>query len=393
MIVPSYSIGIEEEYFIVDRQTRNLRTRMPKPFFHACKQRLKDRIITEMLQSQIEATTSPCQTIAQAAEQVQYIRRTLSETAADHSIGIMAAATHPLAIWREQKPTAEDRYQRITSDIQLPGRRSLLCGMHVHVELPDPDRRVDVMIRAIPYLPIFLALSTSSPFWHGYPTGLAGYRLAAHEEMPRTGLPELLRGTGAFDAYVSAMVEAGAIPDASYIWWDIRPSAHHPTLELRIPDVCTRIEDGISIAALYRCLVRYLFENPEVNCELDGIDRCLAEENKWRAQRYGTRAEFIDRTSRTAKNMEAVVAELLEILRPDAEALDCLDEVEHVRTIVERGSSAGEQMTSYARQRKSGRNRLEALRFVIDELVRITSEPYEHDPEIPLPELPSAGMS
>jgi carboxylate-amine ligase len=374
MTAHGYTIGIEEEYFVVDLRTRNVRATMPKKFFRSSKRLLKDHVTNEMLQSQIEVTTSPCKGISEAREQVQYVRSALAAEAARHNLGIIAASTHPLALWREQKQTPHDRYSKIATDIQMPGLRTLLCGMHVHVEVPEPGRRVELMFRTIPFLPVLLALSTSSPFWQGRRTGLAGYRLAAHDEMPRTGLPELLKTSADYEGYVRTLVDAGVVPDASYIWWDIRPSVQHPTLELRIPDVCTRIDDALCVAAIYRCLVRHLSDHPAINADLDAVDRAFAEENKWRAQRYGTRATFIDRRSMAAISIATVVGDLIGMLRPDAQALDCVDEVGHANEILKRGSSAGEQVHVYAEARLAGRSRTQALKSVVDWLARTTTE-------------------
>lgn len=367
-----YKIGIEEEYFVVDLKSRNLRTTMPKKFYRTAKALLKDRLTTEMLQCQIEATTPPCESMGEARRDLTKLRSALAETANRYGLGIMAAATHPIALWREQKQTEKERYGKVMNEIQMIGLRDMLCGMHVHVELPDPERRVEVMYRAIPFLPVLVALSTSSPFWQGQRTGLLGYRLAAYDELPRTGLPELFRTTEEYDSYVDALVAAGLIENASFIWWAMRPSLWHPTLELRIPDVCTRIEDGICIAALYRCLARHLFDHPELNADLSPVDRALAVENKWRAQRYGIKASFIERGSTAARTMNETVDDLLDRLHADAEALDCVREISHARAIVARGSSANQQVQVYAQARIAGRSRPKALKDVVDYLLRMT---------------------
>src|SRR6202011_1862248 len=324
-----YKVGIEEEYFVVDLRTRNLRTIMPKKFYRTAKALLKDRLTTEMLQCQIEVTTSPCECIGEARRELIELRSVLVEHAGRHAFAIMAAVTHPIALWREQKQTAKERYGKVMSEIQMLGLRDLLCGLHVHVELPAAERRVEGIDRAIPFLPVLVALSTSSPFWQGHRTGLLGYRLAAYDELPRTGLPELFRTKAEYDSYVDALVAAGLIENASFIWWAMRPSLWHPTLELRIPDVCTRIEDGLCIAALFRCLVRHLFNHPELNADLGAVDRALAVENKWRAQRYGTKASFIERGAKTARTMSETIDDLLGRLHADAEALDCVHEISH----------------------------------------------------------------
>ncbi len=372
-----YRLGIEEEYFLVDRESLGVRLSMPKKFFRSCKRHLKEHVTNEMLQSQIEVMTSPCETMDEAREQIRYLRKTLVSEAAGHNLGIIAASTHPTALWPEQKLTEKDRYGEITKDAQITGLRSLLCGMHVHVEVPDPARRVDVMVRAIPFLPLLLALSTSSPFWQGRRTGLAGYRQAAHEEMPRTGLPELFQTQADYDSYVKGLIDADIIPDASHIWWDLRPSAFHPTIELRITDVCTRIEDAISIAAVYRCLIKHLFENNDINAHLDAVDRAFAEENKWRAERFGTKASFVTRGLHTAQPLDAAVASVLIMLGRDAEAFGCSRELQHASTIVQKGSSANAQVHVYTKARLAGKSKTRALKAVVGWLMETTTLSYE----------------
>jgi carboxylate-amine ligase len=370
----NYPIGIEEEYFVVDARTRNVRRTMSKRFYRACKVRLQDHVTNEMLQSQIEVMSLPCSTVAEVHRQIAYFRSVVGGEAERFGLGIVAAGTHPLAMWREQQQTAKARYSEVMTDIQMLGLRNMLCGMHVHVELPDPTLRVEVMYRALPYLPLMLALSTSSPFWQGHRTGLLGYRLAAYDELPRTGLPELFKTAAEYAGYLETLIGAGVIKDSSFIWWAIRPSLRHPTLELRIADVCTRVEDAICIAAIYRCLVRHLYEHPTLNAGVDVIDRAICEENKWRAQRYGIGATFIGRRLKTAKSMESAVGELLSMLAGDAEALGCAPEIRHATEILKRGSSANEQIGVYAQARTAGRSRTEALRDVVDWLCGTTLE-------------------
>lgn len=367
-----YRFGIEEEYFITDLRSRNVRHTMSRRFFRACKKELGDAVTNEMLQSQIEVGTKPCQTMVEAREQLRRFRNIIAKRAAGHDLGIVAAGTHPLALWHEQRPTPKDRYGKVMTDLQMVGLRDILCGMHVHVELPDPDRRVEIMHRAIPYLPLLLALSTSSPFWQGHRTGLLGYRLAAYDELPRTGLPVPFRTLHEYEDYVDTLVKAGVIKDASYIWWVIRPSLRHPTLELRIADSCTCVEDALCIAAIFRCLVRHLVGDATLNRELGPVAWAIAAENKWRAQRYGTAATFVDQQSMQAKPVEAVLDGLLDMIRDDAYALSCSDEVFHAREILKRGSSADQQLRVYDAARMSGHTRLQALKDVVDWLNRQT---------------------
>lgn len=367
-----YRMGIEEEYFVTDLGTRNVRRSMSKQFFRECKEQLGDAVTSEMLQSQIEALTPPCKSLAEARESMSRSRTMIASVAERHGLGIVSAGTHPLAIWPRQKATSTPRYDAVMADLQMIGRRNMLCGMHVHVEILDPDRRVEIMYRAIPYLPVLLALSASSPFWRGQPTGLLGYRLAAYDELPRTGLPELFRTSGEYQNYVDTLADAGVIPDASYIWWAIRPSLRYPTIELRIADACTRLDDTLCIAAIFRCLIRHLAAHPELNADFDPIARAITEENKWRAQRYGVNVTLVDPRSREAKPLTAIVDELLGLLEPDATALDCVEEIRHAANILKRGSSADEQLRVFTLARMNGRSRLQSLKAVVDWLLQET---------------------
>jgi carboxylate-amine ligase len=257
-----------------------------------------------------------------------------------------------LASWREAVQSPKGRYDQVMDDLQMIGQRNMLCGMHVHVEFPQPERRVDVMARMLPYLPLFIALATSSPFWGGRATGLKGYRLAAYDELPRTGLPELFRTNAEYDSYVEAMVGSGAMPDSSHLWWAIRPSRKYPTLELRAPDCCTRLNDTIAIASLYRVLARYLYSHAPHNAELNVVDRAIAVENKWRAQRYGVQGTFVSRSGGIA--VGELLDRVLALVAADADALGCAGQVERCRAIVSEGTSADAQLRVFAENRHEG---------------------------------------
>jgi carboxylate-amine ligase len=248
-------------------------------------------------------------------------------------------------------------------------------GLHVHVEVPRPEARVDLMNRLMPFLPLLLALSASSPFWQGRPSGLAAYRLCAFGEMPRTGLPELFAGVEDYERYVRAMTCSGAIADASYLWWVVRPSMRFPTLELRVADSCTRLGDTIAIAALYRCLVRLLDRRPELNRGLTGASRALAAENLWRAQRYGVRASLIDEACGAAVPFASHLEATLGLVGEDADALGCRNEVEASRAIATGGTSADRQLAVFAEARGRGLAERDALGAVVDWLAKTTAEP------------------
>ena len=364
-----FKFGIEEEFFLVDADTKSAARAMPAAFLEAAKQATGGQAGGELLQSQIEIATLPHSDVATAREELRFLRQALARTAAEHGLAILAAGTHPTAAWHDMQQSDSVRYDTLMHDLQMIGQRNLLCGMHVHVELPEPDERVDVMTRMLPYLPLFVALSTSSPFWNSRPTGLMGYRLAAYDELPRTGVPELFRTKEEFDAYVAALVRAGVMADASYVWWAIRPSLLHPTLELRAPDCCTLVEDSIAIAALYRVLARYLFRNPLVNQNIDAVARAIVVENKWRAQRYGVRGTLVSDIG--AVSVAEMLDQLIEDIAPDAEALGCLPELRRCRTIVGAGTSADTQMAVFEAHAR-GSSPAHALQAVTDWIAAAT---------------------
>ncbi len=361
-----YTLGMEEEYFVFDAKTRRAARRMNKNFLKSAGAALGDRVMTEMLQSQIEVATPPCESMAEARAHLSRYRHALAEAAAAHKLGVAAMGTFPLAFWPEQTVTPKSRYGAILDDLQMIGYRNMLCGMHVHVAVPDPATRIDLIMRLTPFLPLLLALSTSSPFWQGHLTGLYGYRLAAYDELPRTGLPELFRTKEDFDAYVAALTWAKIIPDASYIWWALRPALSFPTVELRVADSCTRLDDALAIAALFRCLVRALDRDRALNSGFDRVGRAITQENKWNAQRYGIAATFVDPFSRSPLSAAKWLEQVLDFIAEDIAAFGCGGDIARLSAILTQGTSADHQIDIYTRARTAGRQRLTAIKEVID---------------------------
>jgi carboxylate-amine ligase len=361
-----YTLGMEEEYFVFDAKTRRAVRRVEKKFLSLAHQKLGDRVMTEMLQSQIEVATPPCFTTAEARDHLVHFRRTLGQAAAEHELGLAAMGTFPLAFWPEQLMTPRERYGAIMDDLQMIGYRNMLCGMHVHVEVPDVDTRINLIMRLTPYLPLLLALSTSSPFWQGHITGLRGYRLAAYDELPRTGLPPLFRTNEDYREYVEALVGAKIIPDASYIWWAMRPSLPNPTIELRVADSCTRLDDAVAVAALFRCLVRALDRNRGINAGFDRVGRAITWENKWHAQRYGIAATFVDPFTRAPITIGQWLGQVREFISEDVDAFGCQAEIARLDGIIAQGTSADRQIDLFTKAKAAGRRRLTAIKEVID---------------------------
>lgn len=338
-----YSLGIEEEYFLADAATLDVAQETPAAFFEAVNWSTGGQAMREMLQAQLEVVTNVHVDIRDAAEELRFLRQEAAKVAEQFGLAIMACGTHPTALWRQSRLSPKPRYEDMIKDLRFVGERNMLCGMHVHVQLPDPSRRFRAMRAMIPYIPLFIALATSSPFWSGRGTGLKGYRLAAYDELPRTGLPEMFDSQEDYDTYVRALVSSGVMPDDSYVWWAMRPSSRHPTLELRAPDCCTRLDDTVAIASLYRALVRHFDQSPDCGGNLGAVDRAIAVENKWRAQRYGVQTTFASRDG--AIPLIDMLDELIARLVPDIEALNSRSEIEHCRTIALQGSSADQQLS------------------------------------------------
>ena len=367
---PSFTIGIEEEYLLVDRETRELATDVPPDLVEECGKRVKEGQVTpEFLQSQIEVGTRVCATVKEAGEELGYLRRLVAEVAEEYGFAPIAVSTHPFADWEQQKHTDKERYNVLARDMQAVARRLLICGMHTHVGIDDDELRIDLMGQVSYFLPHLLALSTSSPFWRGERTGLMSYRLSVFDELPRTGLPEAFDSYSEYQRHLGIMTSAGLIEDASKIWWDVRPSVRFPTLEMRIPDVCPRIEDGVCIAALYLCLLRMLYRLKRENQRWRRYSAMLVRENRWRAQRYGVTEGLVDFGKGEIVDYKGLLEEILQLIHVDALALDCVAEVEHARAILTRGTSAHRQIEVYDKAVAEGAERQEALKSVVDLLI------------------------
>jgi carboxylate-amine ligase len=369
---PSFTIGIEEEYLLVDRATRDLVREVPPALFAACERTLRGQVSREFLKSQIEVETRVHGTVRAAAAEVGSLRQTVARLAAEHGLAAIAASTHPFAPWGAQQATERARYQAIAKDLAGVGRRLVVCGMHVHVGIGDDELRIDLMNQARYFLPHLLVLSTSSPFVEGEDSGLKCYRLAAYNELPRTGLPERFGSWAEYRHTVNLLVRNGVIEDASKVWWDLRPSARFPTLELRIPDMCTFLDDAVCVAALYVSILRMLYRIRRANQMWRPYPRFLLSENRWRAQRYGVTGTLFDFGKGELVPFGDLVEELLDLVREDAEALDCRAEVEHARTVVARGTSADRQVAHFNRLLADGAPREDALRGVVDSLIAET---------------------
>ncbi len=369
---PALTLGIEEEYLLVDRLSRAVVSEPPVEVLEQCRERTNDLVRPEFLVSQIEVGTPVCRDIKQARAELARLRATVAEVASAHGLAPIAASTHPFSEWKQQKHTDRQRYHTLARDMQAVARRLLICGMHVHVGIDDKELRIDLMNQASYFLPHLLMLSTSSPFWRGEDSGLKSYRVSVFDELPRTGLPSRFESWSEYQRHVDVLVGAGLIEDASMIWWDIRPSARFPTLEMRITDVCPFLDDAIAIAALYQCVIRMLWRLRRSNQRWRIYSRMLIEENRWRAKRYGIDEGLVDFGRCEVVGCEALLDELIELTAEDASALDCEDEILHCRTIIARGTSAHRQLATYTAALAAGSSAEQAAHGVVDMLIAET---------------------
>ena len=374
---PAFSIGIEEEFWLVDRQTRDVATDPAAGFLEDCKAELGDHVSSEFMRCQVEIGTKVCQDAADARAELTHMRSVLCDVAGRYEMSLLAASTHPFAHWDSQKHTEGERYSTIARDLRTVVERLLICGMHVHVGIEDDDLRIELMAQAAYFLPHLLALTTSSPFWRGRDTGLQTFRLSVFDNLPRTGLPEVFGSWAEYRRHVDMLINAGVIEDGTKLWWDLRPSDRWPTLEMRIADVCTNLEDAVCVASLTRCILRMLYRLRHNNQRWRIYANMLIRENRWRACRYGStdsdKGGLIDFGRGEIVPYADLLEEILELVRPDAEHFGCVAEIEHARKILDRGTSSERQRNIYHAAIERGESPRDALIAVTDYLISETS--------------------
>ncbi|MTH76905.1 carboxylate-amine ligase [Paracoccus aestuariivivens] len=365
---PAFSLGIEEEYLLVDAETGALRD-APDALMAACKAELEDQVSPEFLRCQIEIGTPVSANILEARSHLARLRGTISRQATEFGLAPISSACHPLADWRDQDHTDKDRYNRLSQEMRGMARRMLICGMHVHVGIDDQDLRIDLMNQFKYFLPHLLAISASSPFWQGEETGLASYRTTVFAGYPRTGLPPDLGSWNEFDRSARALSDLEIIRDSSEIWWDLRPSARFPTLETRVCDACPRLADTITLAALIQASLRMLWRLSQRNMRWRQYDNFLLGENRWRALRHGLAKGLIDFGGGEIKPHDVLAEEWLAMIAEDADQLACQPNVARLREIVAHGNSADRQRAVFASATAAGANRDEAHRAIVMHLI------------------------
>lgn len=362
---PSLTIGIEEEYQIVDPETLELRSYVQQ-FLEQGKTVLSDQLRPEFLQSQIEAGTRICRDVTEARTELIRIRRSVLGLAEEAGLWVAAAGTHPFSSWVKQRVSPFGRYPELIRFLQDVGRQLLIFGMHVHIGIEDDELLIEVMNQLRYFLPHLLALSTSSPFWHGRETGLKSYRSVVFENLPRTGIPQQFESYAGYRSYVDTLLTTGSIAEPTHVWWDVRPSEKFPTLEIRIPDMCTRLEETLCVAALIQALIAKLIQLRRANQSWRLYRKHLIDENKWRALRYGADGKLIDFGKKEEVPFSQLIEEIVAWVDDVLDDLHSRKEVEYVHTILQEGTSADRQLAVY-RQTKD-------LHAVVEHTVEETQE-------------------
>jgi len=363
MKTPELTIGIEEEYQIIDPATREL-TSYVQELLEQGRVVLKDQIKPEFLQSQIEVGSHICHNIQEARQELIRLRRSVRDVVTANGLVMAAASSHPFSAWSQQHITEDERYIKHLEAMAMVARRLLIFGMHVHVGIKDRELMIDVMDQARYFVPHLLALSTSSPFWLGRETGLKSYRSIVFENLPRTGLPPNFQSWSEYQRFIDTLVKTGSIDEPTKIWWDIRPHPRFPTLEFRMTDICTTIDEAICIAALIQGIVAKLVRLRRSNQSWRRYRHHLISENKWRAVRYGIEGKMIDFGKQREVPLPVLAEELLEWLDEVVDDLGIRQDTDYVRTILEHGTSADRQLATY--------HRTGDLNEVVDQLVAET---------------------
>lgn len=366
-----FTLGIEEEFQIVDPKTRELKSHVAQ-ILDEGKLLLGEKVKPEMIQSMIEVGTGVCANINEAREDLTKLRCIISSLARKKGMEIVAASTHPFSKWSEQEIFEHDRYKLLVDELQMVARSLLIFGLHVHVGIESVERRIHIMNAARYFLPHVLALTTSSPFWLGFNTGLKSYRSEVFKKFPRTDIPDHFESYQQYQSYVDLLIKMNCIDDGKKVWWDVRPHAYFPTLEFRICDIPTRVDDTIAVAALFQAIVAKLHSLIDKNLGFRLYPRRLIQENKWRAIRYGLDGKLLDLGKQKEVPVRDLIRELLDFVDDVVDELDSRKEIEHIHTILERGTSADEQLRVYA---ESGGD----FNAVVDMLILDTME---HVPDV-----------
>jgi carboxylate-amine ligase len=343
-MLPTFTIGIEEEYQTVDPVTRDLRSHIQVELLEKGKLLLQERVKAEMHQSVVEVGTGICNNIKEAKAEVKMFRRDMGRLAKENGLRLASVATHPFSDWRTQDIHPDQRYKNIVEDLQLVARANLIFGLHVHIGIEDRETAIHMMNHARYFLPHILALSTNSPFWLGMNTGLKSYRCKVFDKFPRTNIPDYFPSWGEYENFIKLLIKTNCIDNAKKIWWDIRPHPFFNTIEFRVCDIPMRADETIAIAALIQATVAKLYKLYTANQGFRLYRRALIMENKWRAARYGLDGKLIDFGKQKEVPARDLIHEYLDFVDDVVDELDSREELSYIHTILETGSGADRQL-------------------------------------------------
>jgi len=368
------TLGVEEEFFLVDPESRDLIADPDPAIFETCERASGPHsVVHEFLRSQIETNTRVCANFIELRKALTETRRLVIDAARQHDVAVIASSTHPFADWRLQLPTPKERYQRLA--ITLQEIRSLLVGsMHIHAGFGDPESRIRVMTALRRYLPLLNALSASSPFSAGRETGFKSYRLNLLGALPRFGLPPAFVSRREYENLLNTYQSLKFIDNGSELWWDLRPSPKYPTIELRVCDICTRLDDALAVAAVYASLIHKLLRQDAENALPPEPASAIIAENRWLASRYGVLAFFGDVATGGRIDISDQLSTLIKDLAEDARALGCEPELRHALSIIREGAGADRQIDHFRLRRLEGDSIPDAVRSVTDLVIRETMD-------------------
>ena len=346
MDIKKLTVGIEEEYQVIDPDTGELTSYIAESLERDAVL-FKDSMVPEFLKSQLEVTSKVCKNIKQAKKEVIRLRKFASKYAQKNNCTIIAAGTHPYSRWEDQVRTDKERYHGLYDSMQFVAKRLLIFGMHIHIGIPDRDLRIDVMNQMRYFVPHILSLSTSSPFWQGEDTGFKSYRGIVFEDLPRTGIPEKFDSAKSYDKFVEQLTETKCIDTPSKIWWDIRPHHKFPTVEFRMCDSTTKVDEVVAIAALIQALVATMIHNRERNISWRDYRNSFISENKWRSMRHGIDGKLIDLGLTKELDTKELIKEIIELVDDAAETLGTQEEIAYIHTMLKKGTSADRQLALY----------------------------------------------
>jgi carboxylate-amine ligase len=365
-----FTLGIEEEFQIIDPETRELRSHIQEILANG-KVFLKEHVKSEMHQSVVELGTEICSDTTMARQQVVQLRSQLAMLAARDGLKIASAGTHPFSHWMDQLITAGERYVTIVNDLQQIARANLIFGLHVHVGIPDREEAIQLMNQARYFLPHIYALSVNSPFWLGQNTGFKAYRHNIFERFPRTGIPDEFESLSEYEDYLKLLVCTNCIDNAKKIWWDIRLHPFFDTLEFRICDAQSSVNDTIALAAMMQAVIFKLHKLLRQNVSFRIYRRRVIDENRWRASRYGLDGMLIDFGNRREVETRSLIHEILEFIAPEVDELGSRREIEHIEQILAGGTGADRQLAVW--------DRTHDMKAVVDQIVAETNEGLEVD--------------